>query len=71
MANKKKKIYTNKDLLSDCVELLEAYKDGSISFEKLDVQSKDLLADIKFKYPKIAWYDRMTKEEYRKRLFGG
>ena len=49
----KKKIYTNKDLLSDCVNLLEAYMNGSISLEVLDTNSKSLIRDIKFKYPNI------------------
>jgi len=66
-----KKIYSNKDLLSDCVELLEAYQEGSIDPDSLDKNTQDLLADIKFKYPKIAWYNRMTKKEYGKRLFYG
>tara|TARA_R100000656_G_scaffold27813_1_gene24358 strand:+ start:118 stop:324 length:207 start_codon:yes stop_codon:yes gene_type:complete len=66
-----KKIYSNKDLLSDCVELLEAYQEGSIDPDSLDKNTQDLLSDIKFKYPKIAWYNRMTKKEYGKRLFYG
>ena len=49
----KKKIYTNKNLLSDCVNLLEAYMNGSISLEVLDTNSKSLIKDIKFKYPNI------------------
>ena len=49
----KKKIYTNKDLLSDCVNLLEAYMNGSISLEVLDTNSKSLIRDIEIKYPDI------------------
>ena len=50
---KNKKIYTNKSLLSDCVDLLEAYMTGSISLKALDNNAEDLIEDIKFKYPNI------------------
>ena len=58
----KNKIYTNKDLFADCIELIEAYIDGSISLDALDTNGKNLIGDIKFKYPRVAWYDREDKK---------
>ena len=49
----KSKIPTNKELLSKCIGLFQAYMSGCECLENLDTNAQNLIYDIEIKYPDI------------------
>tara|TARA_R100001594_G_scaffold80009_1_gene114562 strand:- start:187 stop:354 length:168 start_codon:yes stop_codon:yes gene_type:complete len=49
----KSKIPTNKELLSKCIGLFQAYMSGCECLENLDTNAQNLIKDIEIKYPDI------------------
>ena len=56
------KIYTNKALLDDCIDLLRAYSTGDRDCIHFDDNAEKLIKDIEYKYPDLdnSW----SKKDY-------